>query len=220
MKRMVLFGVGSPLVADIEESMDRSGVELEAGIINRPGESYLIDQSRLVELAAVQSDQRILPSLVPLFTPANRWQAVQEAARHGFCIPGSLIDASVPEVRSLDHQPGLFVNAGCTLGAARVYEGFVLINRGATIGHHVHLGPYISIGPAAVLCGLVRVAHGAVIGAGSVILPDVRVGANSVVAAGSVVNSDVPDHCLVMGNPARIVKQNIPGYRDGTVPPP
>ncbi len=219
MKRMILFGVGSPLVADIEESLARSGVELEAGIRNYPGETHLADHSKVVDLVAVRPDQLAIPFLVPLFTPANRWLAVQEAVHHGFCNPGYLIDGSVPSVRTINHQPGLYVNAGCTLGAASVYEGFVMINRGATIGHHVHLGPFVSIGPGAVLCGFVRVARGAVIGAGSVILPEVRIGANSVVGAGSVVSSDVPDHGLVMGNPARILKQNIPGYRDGTVPP-
>jgi len=40
----------------------------------------------------------------------------------------------------------------------------------------------------------------------AVVLPGVRVGRNSVVGAGAVVARDVPPNVLVMGNPARVVK--------------
>lgn len=41
------------------------------------------------------------------------------------------------------------------------------------------------------------------------ILKGVTIGDGSVVAAGSVVTRDVPPRCLVGGNPARIIRQNI-----------
>lgn len=218
MKQMLLFGVGSPLVVDLEESLARSGVVLKAAIRNRAGESYLIEASKVIDLAAVQGDLLMIPYLVPLFTPANRWQAVREAEQLGLSCPGSLIDASVPCPRAIQHQPGLYVNAGCTLGAASVLDRFVMINRGASIGHHVELGPYVSIGPGAVLGGLGSIGRGSVIGAGAVILPERRIGSNSVVGAGSVVTRDVPDNCLVIGNPARILRTGIAGYKDQEVP--
>jgi len=44
------------------------------------------------------------------------------------------------------------------------------------------------------------------IAAGSVILPGIEVGQEAVVAAGSVVTRDVPPYKLVMGVPARVVR--------------
>jgi acetyltransferase-like isoleucine patch superfamily enzyme len=47
------------------------------------------------------------------------------------------------------------------------------------------------------------------IGARSIIMPGVTVGNHCVVAAGAVVVKDVPDGCVVAGNPAKIIRENI-----------
>jgi acetyltransferase-like isoleucine patch superfamily enzyme len=48
------------------------------------------------------------------------------------------------------------------------------------------------------------------IGARSMVLPGIRVGDGSIVAAGAIVTKDVPAHCVVAGNPARVIKQCVP----------
>lgn len=47
------------------------------------------------------------------------------------------------------------------------------------------------------------------IGGNAIILQGVTIGDNVVIGAGSVVTKDIPDNCLVIGNPARIIKENI-----------
>lgn len=47
------------------------------------------------------------------------------------------------------------------------------------------------------------------IGKNSLILKGVTIGDNSIVAAGSIVTQSTPVNCIVGGNPAKIVKQNI-----------
>jgi len=47
------------------------------------------------------------------------------------------------------------------------------------------------------------------IGCGSIIMPNVSIGDHTIVAAGSVVTKDVPSHCIVAGNPARVIKTGI-----------
>ncbi len=214
---VVIYGVGSSLVVEYEESLLRAGIAIVGAVQNVPGQIYLLDQTRLIQLHDRLDDIRSFPYLVPLFTPGNRQKAVQEATIVGFTQPYSLIDTSVVWPRSVAYQPGLYVNSGVTVGAASQYEVFVLINRGASLGHHVQLGRFVSIGPGAVIAGEVIIGHGSVVGAGAVVLPKIKIGANSVIGAGAVVMRDVPDHCLVLGNPARIVKSEIAGYSDLSV---
>lgn len=48
-----------------------------------------------------------------------------------------------------------------------------------------------------------------IIGICSIIMPGVRIGDHVVVGGGSVVTKDVPSHSVVVGNPARIIKNDI-----------
>lgn len=54
-----------------------------------------------------------------------------------------------------------------------------------------------------------RVGRNCFIGGRSMILPGVEIGDNCVVGAGSVVTKSVPPRCVVAGNPARILRENI-----------
>lgn len=53
----------------------------------------------------------------------------------------------------------------------------------------------------------VHIKSGAVLFPGCIITAGVTIGENSLVGAGSVVFEDVPDYCVVIGNPARVVKK-------------
>ena len=52
-----------------------------------------------------------------------------------------------------------------------------------------------------------KIKDGAVLFPGSIITAGVTIGENSVISVGSVVTSDVPDYCVVVGNPGRIIKK-------------
>ena len=99
------------------------------------------------------------------------------------------------------------------------------INRKAKIDginpHGVHIGNYVRVSQNALI-----LAHDAYrneehqyvntylgdhvnIGWGAVINPGIRIGNHVIVGANSVVTKDVPDGCIVVGSPAKIVKINI-----------
>ena len=53
----------------------------------------------------------------------------------------------------------------------------------------------------------VRIEDGAWICGGAIILPGVTIGRNSVIGAGSVVTRSIPDNCVAVGNPCRVIKR-------------
>ena len=55
--------------------------------------------------------------------------------------------------------------------------------------------------------GEVRIGNNVFIGVNAVILRNVTIGDNSVVGAGSIVSKDVPSCSVVVGNPARVIKE-------------
>lgn len=52
----------------------------------------------------------------------------------------------------------------------------------------------------------VVVKEGAWIGANTVVLPGVTIGRNSVIGAGSIVTKSIPDFCVAVGNPCKVIK--------------
>lgn len=56
------------------------------------------------------------------------------------------------------------------------------------------------------------------IGARAIVLPGVRIGDHCIVAAGAVVTKDVPEHSMVAGNPAQVVKSGLQTGRYGILP--
>jgi sugar O-acyltransferase (sialic acid O-acetyltransferase NeuD family) len=205
MSGVILYGTGSSLIADVEESLYRAGHWVVAGVQNRSGPNFL----SVPALAPNELTQDMfeLPFFAPLFTPGNRREAIQEALHFGLKTPGTLIDPTSILPRNLKIGKGIYINAGCSIGAASNFGDFVLINRGASLGHHVHLDAFVSIGPGVVLAGHVNVGSNVMIGAGATILPRITIGEGAIIGAGTVVTRDVPAECVVIGNPGKIVRK-------------
>jgi len=211
--KIVIFGVGSPIAIDVEETCGRLGLVVAAAIKNVDGPSHVSSHIPLLESAHVPGHLLDLRVILPMFTPAHRRKASEEVFRLGFLRHATLIDPTSAIASTATFGLGIFVNAGCTIGGAATLHDFVFVNRSASIGHHCALEEFVSIGPGSVLAGSVRIGRGAVIGAGAVILPKIEIGANAVVGAGSVVTRSVPPACVVVGNPARVVKESNAGYK-------
>lgn len=128
-------------------------------------------------------------------------------------------------------RAGARIGRDCVIGRdAFVDEGVeigdkVKIQNGALVYHGVTVEDGVFIGPGAILTNdrfpraitstgdlaraddwtvsPIRLRHGASIGAGAVVVAGATVGEFATVGAGAIVTKDVPNHALVVGNPAR-----------------
>jgi len=84
----------------------------------------------------------------------------------------------------------------------------VIINQISSIGHNVVIEDFSEICPNVSISGNCRIGKNVFIGTGAIILPKITIGKNVVIGAGSVVTKDIPDNCVAVGIPAKIIKQH------------
>ena len=97
----------------------------------------------------------------------------------------------------------------------------VLDEAPVTVGDNCFIGPNVSIYTACHSTDPVErnsrrewakpvtIGDNVWIGGSVTILPGVTIGSNVTIGAGSVVVKDIPDGCVAVGNPCRVVKRNI-----------
>lgn len=126
--------------------------------------------------------------------------------------------------------PGAVIGADCNICDHVFIENDVIvgdrvtIKSGVQLWDGVRLEDDVFIGPNATFSNdpfprskqwperflQTRVKRGASIGANATLLPGITVGEQAMVGAGAVVVRDVPDHAVVVGNPARIIRMLEP----------
>ncbi len=147
---------------------------------------------------------------------------------------GERVSLSAGMVPGTDLGPDPIVRLGraCSIGRGTHIVG----HQSITIGDDVFTGPYVyitdqnhgyddpdqPIGRQWPHNNPVSVGSGSWIGAGAIILPGTRIGRQSVVAAGAVVRGEFPDHSVLAGVPAKVVRSFTPGegWRPPTPAPP
>ncbi len=102
------------------------------------------------------------------------------------------------------------INRGCSF-----YAAYMVKNVFIKIGNNVALGPHVRIFSASHdystydlrdIAASVTIEDYVWIGGEAIILPGVHVGKGSVIGAGAVVSKNVPPFSVVVGNPARVIK--------------
>jgi acetyltransferase-like isoleucine patch superfamily enzyme len=138
MTPVFLFGVGSPIIVDVEETCRRAGWPIGCGIQNVSAPVHTSDAVPIQQLRP----GLILagPVLLPLFSPSNRRFAWHLALTlHAADFP-SLIDPTSILPRRIDIQGGVYINAGCTLGAGAVILPGIRIGAGVVVDADVPPG--------------------------------------------------------------------------------
>jgi sugar O-acyltransferase (sialic acid O-acetyltransferase NeuD family) len=212
----VLYGVGSPFVEEVLETLRRLGFHVGGGVANVATDFRPDDLDPIVGPDEIPSEWLSARVVVPLVTPGHRWSVAQEAVERGFTSFATIVDPTASVASTAVVGEGGIVCAGALVGARAALGRFVCLNKGAIVGHHATLADYTALGPGCTLCGYVSLATGAFVGANAVVNPNVSIGENAVVASGAVVRRDVPGNTLVAGNPAKVIAE-VQGYNDVSV---
>jgi len=123
--------------------------------------------------------------------------------------------------------PGAMIGEGCNICSHCLIENDVVVGNRVTVKSGVQLwdglrvGDDVFIGPNVTFTNDMYpksgnskfeqlstcIEDGVSIGGGATILPGIRIGAGAMVGAGAVVTKDVTAQSVVIGNPARVVRE-------------
>ena len=114
---------------------------------------------------------------------------------------------------TLELGDGTNLAGNCTIAVASSVRlgAHVLLARGVYIADHSHA--FSDHERPVILQGIDRIApvvleDGCWLGQNVVVCPGVRIGRNAVIGANSVVTSDIPEHCVAVGAPARVIRRD------------
>lgn len=116
---------------------------------------------------------------------------------------------------------------GCQIGlGAKIGKGVILgygglgvvIHERTEIGDNVNIGTGVTIGGTSRKYKVPIIGENSIISSGTKIIGPVSVGKNCIIGANAVVVDDIPDNCVAVGVPAKVIKTgiNIYDYRDNT----
>jgi sugar O-acyltransferase (sialic acid O-acetyltransferase NeuD family) len=148
--------------------------------------------------------------VVALGSPRVRRKVVQDMRSAGEPEFATLAHASAQFSRHTEiGEGGLFLPVS-TCSADAVLGSFTIANYHACIGHDARIGDYCTIAPYAGVMGNIVVEDGAEVGAMSIVRQGITIGRGAVVGMGAVVTKDVPPNTIVVGSPAKPLREIEP----------
>lgn len=134
-------------------------------------------------------------------------------------LPGEPLDPAAP--------PIVVIGDRCNIGRGSSVNGrlHIVVEDDVTTGPDVYITDHnhryddleLPIARQWVNEAPVRIGAGSWLATGVVVLPGADIGRHVTVAANSVVRGTIPDHCVIAGVPAKIVRRHVAGQ--GWVPP-
>lgn len=134
--------------------------------------------------------------------------------------PGVSLSAGMVPGQECITSPVVSIGDRCLIGRGSGIVGHFSITIGNDVwtGHHVYITDQnhgytdinVPISQQSQPERAVSIGDGSWIGYGSVVLPGVTIGRHVVVGANSVVTTNLPDYCVAVGAPARVIKKLDP----------
>ncbi|EOG5376200.1 acetyltransferase [Cronobacter turicensis] len=141
--------------------------------------------------------------------PALRQRLAQKLS--GVAPLATLIHPNVDVPSQSEIRPGAILCDGALISCGVTIGENVLIQPRACVGHDCAIGAYSVVSSLVALAGHCEVGERVFIGMNSCVKEQTRIGDDAIVGMGSAVFSDVADATIVLGNPARAMRQNTQG---------
>ncbi|KAF0129282.1 MAG: bifunctional WbnG and putative acetyltransferase [Bacteroidetes bacterium] len=145
-----------------------------------------------------------------LGTPILRKKMFEKFSSIGGVVKSTISPYARLGIHDVSLGKGLNIMTGSVITCSVDVGDFALINLNCTIGHDSTIGKFVEMSPGVHISGRCQIGDFVTIGTNATLLPDVIVGNNVIIGANSLVNKNVPDNSVVVGVPAKVIKQLPP----------
>lgn len=116
------------------------------------------------------------------------------------------LQSRISQVFDVDIHPAAYIGRGVMVDHATG----VVIGETAVVGDNVSMLHRVTIGGSGSMTGVRHptIGHGVLLGAGTTIVGPIHVGHSTKIGAGSMVCQDLPEKCVAVGVPARVIRQD------------
>jgi sugar O-acyltransferase (sialic acid O-acetyltransferase NeuD family) len=195
----------------VAESLRACGVEIEGFVDDDPekyGDEFGLKVSGDGDWLVKQAACRSVSVVLGIGNNEPRRAIGERCAKNNVRIL-TVVHPSAIIAPSAQVSEGVVIMAHAVVNSDAVIEPGAIINTAAIVEHDCRVGSFAHLSPRVTIGGRVEVGDLAWLGMGSTVLPGLRVGTGSIVGAGATVLQDVDDWVVVVGCPARIVKELV-----------
>lgn len=211
MKTLCIYGCGGMgrEIADLSARINKWQrlVFVDDNIVNR-----IVDDIEVYTFSEIQEKfcSNDLEFIVTTGEPLYRKNLYNKIKEHNFtCV--SVISPEFILSKSSSVKDGTIIHTGA-VATCNVHIGLgCLINKHSVIGHDVSIGDYSVVSPNVTIGGEVTVGESCYIASGAIIRNGIKIGDNAIIGMGSVVLKDVEPGHVMVGNPARFLRENSEG---------
>jgi len=200
---MYLYGASghSKVIVDILNELE---VEVQGVLDDSPKFSFIHDIPVLQTSEVSLKETDLL--LISIGNNAVRKKIVMNLAVNFYTAvhPAATVSKKAVIASGTVVMPNAVINAFASIGK------HCIINSGAVVEHDCVIADFVHISPNAALAGDVTVGEGSQIGIGAAVIQGIQIGKWVTVGAGAVIIENVPDYAVVVGNPGKVIKFNMP----------
>lgn len=160
-------------------------------------------------IAQLQQDTNITKGFVAIGNNSLRAKITDDMISKGISLI-HIIHPTAIVMANVTIGSGTMVHSQAVIGADCQIGNNAIISAMTVVGHDSHIGEYAHLTPGVLIGGGATIGDFSFLGLGAAVLPNVKIGRNVQVGANAVVHKDLDDNVIVAGNPARVIKRNVP----------
>jgi sugar O-acyltransferase (sialic acid O-acetyltransferase NeuD family) len=193
----------------IAELLQRNNYRVEAFIDDNP-KSNINNAIPIVKSDFIEKNEMRLSIIIAVGDNFAR-KSISKRLKNNIFFSCFHKTASISPSSKIDNGTVIMQNAIINTNA--IIGKHVIVNTATIVEHDCVIEDFVHICPSVTLLGDVFVGEGTKICAGAIVLPGVKIGKWCVIGAGTIVLKDIPNGSIVVGNPGKIIKENLIYYK-------